>query len=150
MIKITAEPINKTLPARQAMAKPKSVSAVAFKVRCLKRSRELYQKYLETRPWIRQLYKTFLGLDPGLRIVDVGCGTGDFTRYLAELTGGRCDIIGVDTRAASLRAATVETKKARLPSTISYRKGDAFNIPLPDGYADLTCCRTLLMHLTDR
>ncbi len=32
---------------------------------------------------------------------------------------------------------------------ITYRKGDAFNIPVDDGYADLTCCRTLLMHLTD-
>ncbi len=84
-----------------------------------------------------------------MRIVDVGCGTGDFTRYLVELAGGKCNIIGVDTRAASLRTAAAQTRKAHLPSTITYRKGDAYNIPLPDGYADLTSCRTLLMHLTD-
>ncbi len=132
------------------MAKTKkSISAVAFKVSYLKRSRELYRKYLETRPWIRQLYKDFLGLKPGLRIVEVGCGTGDFTRYLGELADGKCNIVGVDTRSPSLRTAAAQTKKARLSSTITYRKGDVFNIPLPGGYADLTCCRTLLMHLTD-
>lgn len=130
------------------MAK-KSISATAFKVRYLRRSRELYRRYLEAKPWIRQLYKTLLRVKPGLRIVDVGCGTGDFTRYVAELADGRCEIIGVDTRAASLRAAVAETRKAGLASRITYRKGDAYIIPLEDGYADLTCCRTLLMHLTD-
>ena len=132
------------------MAKRKtSVSAIAFKVRYLKRSRELYRRYLETKPWIRPLYKTFLGLRPRLRIVDVGCGTGDFTRYLAELIDGRCRIIGVDMRAQSSRTAVEETQKAGLASRITYRKGDAYNIPIHDRYADLTCCRTLLMHLTD-
>lgn len=130
------------------MAK-KNISAEAFKVRYLKRSRELYRRYLETRPWIKQLYKTFLGLRPGLRILDVGCGTGDFTRYLAELVEGRCKVIGVDMRAASLRTAASQTRKAGLGSMITYRKGDAYKIPVHDGYSDLTCCRTLLMHLTD-
>ncbi len=131
------------------MARKKTISSEAFKVRYLKRSRELYRRHLETRPWIRQLYKTFLELRPGLRIIDVGCGTGDFTRYLAELVEGRCKVIGVDMRAASLRTAASQTRKAGLGGMITYRKGDAYNIPVDDGYSDLTCCRTLLMHLTD-
>ena len=32
---------------------------------------------------------------------------------------------------------------------MSYKLGDVYGIPLEDGYADLTCCRTLLMHLTE-
>lgn len=84
-----------------------------------------------------------------MKIVDVGCGTGDFTRHVAELAKGNCRIIGVDTRTASIRSAEKETVKAGLASRISYRKGDAYKIPVKDNWADLTCCRTLLMHLTD-
>jgi ubiquinone/menaquinone biosynthesis C-methylase UbiE len=125
------------------------VSTSAFRVRYLQRSRQLYRRFLESKPWVREFYKSFLGLKPGLRIVEVGCGTGDLTRYLAELVGGKCSIIGVDTRAASLRTAEAEARKAGFADRISYRKGDAYNVPLDDGYADLACCRTLLMHLTD-
>ncbi len=84
-----------------------------------------------------------------MRIVDVGCGTGDFTRHLADLAKGKCKIIGVDTRTASLKSAEKETVKAGLVARISYRKGDAYKIPVKDNWADLTCCRTVLMHLTD-
>ncbi len=121
----------------------------AFQVRYLRRSRQLYRQLIEGKPWIRQLYKSFLGLRPGLRIVDVGCGTGDFTRYLAELIEGRCRILGVDMRAPSLKAAEAETTKAGFGDRISYRKGEAYKIPVEDGFSDLTCCRTVLMHLQD-
>ncbi len=95
------------------------------------------------------MHSTFLGLKPGMKIVDVGCGTGDFTRYLASLIPGKCTIIGVDIRAANIRTAEKQTRKKGMAGKISFRKGDAYNIPVEDGWADLVCCRTLLMHLTD-
>jgi len=82
-------------------------------------------------------------------IVDVGCGTGDFTRYLARLNPGKCRVIGVDSRAASIKAAEVETKRAGLSKRIVFKVGDVNKLPLENDYADLTCCRTLLMHLPD-
>jgi len=95
------------------------------------------------------MHSSFLGIRHGMKIVDVGCGTGDFTRYLAGLVGGKCTIVGVDARSASLNSAERETAKEGLKARISFRKGDAYKIPVEDGWADLTCCRTLLMHLTD-
>jgi ubiquinone/menaquinone biosynthesis C-methylase UbiE len=95
------------------------------------------------------MHSTFLGLKPGMKIVDVGCGTGDFTRYLSSLIPGNCRIIGVDIRAANIRTAEKQTKKERMAGKITFRKGDAYNIPLEDRWADLVCCRTLLMHLTE-
>lgn len=127
----------------------KSVSTQAFRVNYLRRSRELYRRFLEGKPWIAQLYRHFLDLRPGLRIVDVGCGTGDFTRYLAQLCSGRSSITGVDNRQQSLRAAENETRRNGLSKVISYRVGDVLNIPIENDYADITCCRTLLMHLQD-
>jgi len=90
-----------------------------------------------------------LGVRPGMRIVDVGCGTGDFTRYVASLVPGKSTIIGVDARAASLKSAERETAKENLRAVISFRRGDAYKIPVDDNWADLACCRTLIMHLKD-
>src|SRR2546428_307101 len=129
--------------------KKAGISSHAFRVRYLRRSREIYRRFLETKPWIKQMHSTFLGLKPGMKIVDVGCGTGDFTRYLAALISGKCAIIGVDIRAANTRTAERQTEKEGMASKITFRKGDAYNIPVEDGWADLVCCRTLLMHLTE-
>jgi ubiquinone/menaquinone biosynthesis C-methylase UbiE len=126
-----------------------SVSKLAFRVSYLRRSREIYRRYLESKPWLNQLYTSFLNIRPGQKIVDVGCGTGDFTRHLARLSNRKATILGIDSNEKSIRAATTDTKKARLSGSVSYKRGDVYKIPLEDCYADLTCCRTLLMHLTE-
>ncbi len=126
-----------------------SVSKLAFRVKYLRRSRELYRRYLESKPWLNQLYSNFFNIRAQRKIVDIGCGTGDFTRYLARLSDGKSKIIGIDSSQKSLGAGDSETRKAGLSRIISYEPGDAYKIPLEDGYADLTCCRTLLMHLQD-
>ena len=125
------------------------MSKLAFRVSYLRRSRELYRRYLESKPWLTQLYTTFLNIRPGQRIVDVGCGPGDFTRHLARLSNQKATILGIDANEKSIQAATIDTKKARLSQSVTYKLGDVYKIPLEDGYADLTCCRTLLMHLTE-
>jgi ubiquinone/menaquinone biosynthesis C-methylase UbiE len=124
-------------------------SDVAFSVEFLRRSREIYRRYLESKPWVDQLYTSFLGIKQGQRIVDVGCGTGDFTLNLARLSRGRSKILGVDKSEKSIKTAVAETRKAGLSRMVSYRIGDVHDLPVEDGYSDLTCCRTLLMHLVD-
>ena len=131
------------------LKKRDSVSELAFRVRYLRRSRELYHRYLESKPWLTELYSNFFNMKEGQQIVDVGCGTGDFTRYLARISAGKSNIIGMDSNEKSIKAAIADTNRAGLSRTIFYRRGDVNKIPLDDGYADITCCRTLLMHLQD-
>ena len=88
-------------------------------------------------------------MKPGQKIVDVGCGPGDFTRQLARISKRKATILGIDFNERSIQAAITGTRKAGLSRTVSYKLGDVYKIPLEDDYADLTCCRTLLMHLTD-
>jgi ubiquinone/menaquinone biosynthesis C-methylase UbiE len=120
-----------------------------FQVNYLRKSRSILQRYRATKPWLDQLYATFFNVRPGMRIVDVGCGTGDFTRYLAKLSKGKSTIVGIDSNEEGIAAAVGDTKKSRFPKMIAYKVGDAYNIPLNDRYADLTCCRSLLIHLSD-
>ncbi len=89
--------------------------------------------YLETKAWIRQMHASFLRLKPGKRIVNVGCGTGDFTRCLASLIPGKCTVIGVDSRTDSLGSAEKLTKSEGMSGRISFRNGDAYKIPVKDG-----------------
>ena len=98
---------------------------------------------------MNQLYESFLDIRPGQKLVDVGCGPGDFTRYLARLSDGKSKILGIDSNPKSIKAGIADTKKAHLSHVVSYKLGDAYKIPIDDDYADLTCCRTLLMHLDD-
>ncbi len=136
--------------ARIKRRRPKdSVSKLAFRVSYLRRSREIYRRYLESKPWLNELYTSFLNIKPGQKIVDIGCGPGDFTRQLARFSKQKATILGIDSNEKSIRAATTDTKKARLSQCVSYELGDVYKIPLENGYADLTCCRTLLMHLTE-
>lgn len=126
-----------------------SVSKLAFRVSYLRRSREIYRRYLESKPWLSQLYTSFFDIKPGQKVVDIGCGPGDFTRQLARLSNHKATVLGIDSNEKSIQAAITDTKKAGLSRTVSYKLGDVYKLPLEDGYADLTCCRTLLMHLTD-
>jgi hypothetical protein len=55
-----------------------------------------------------------LGLSPGMKILDVGCGAGDVALLAAELVGESGEVVGIDRsesaiRAARARAATAKT-----------------------------------------
>lgn len=126
-----------------------SISKSAFRVKYLRRSRKLWNRYLNSKPWVNQLYQSFLNIRQGQKIVDVGCGPGDFTRYLAGLSDGKSKILGVDSNPKSITAGIADTKRAHLSHVVTYKLGDAYKIPVDDDYADLTTCRTLLMHLDD-
>ncbi|MBV9169593.1 MAG: methyltransferase domain-containing protein, partial [Chloroflexi bacterium] len=45
------------------------------------------------------------GVQPGMRVLDVGCGAGDVSLLLAELVGCSGEVVGVDTNARALELA---------------------------------------------
>lgn len=69
-----------------------------------------------------------LGLAPGQRVVDVGCGTGRHTRALA---GRGAEAVGVDLSAGLLRVALGGRSAAR------FVQADARALPLGDAAADV-------------
>lgn len=81
----------------------------------------------EAQPWLQDT----LGLQPGRTAMDVGAGTGKFTRLLAQ-TGAR--VVAVEPVAA-MRARLVHD----LPA-VQAVEGTAQAIPLADGTADVLTC----------
>lgn len=78
-----------------------------------------------------------LELDSRTRILDVGAGTGEFTRILREESPA--EVIAVDADSGLLKAGQVEGSVA----------GDATALPFGDGTFDLVVCQALLINLPD-
>jgi len=110
---------------------------------------ELIRKYTWTEEKRSKLYRD-IDLSPEMVVVDVGCGTGAFTRVIAQgldsKKGGRA--IGIDRNEELLRAAR---RFSETDKTISFRKGDASkSIPLPDNFADRIACQGFLYLFDDK
>src|SRR5262245_38505302 len=87
------------------------------------------------------------GIQRGMRVVDLGCGTGMVTQLLAELVGPAGEVVGVD-----YSAAQVEEARALLPASLKnvrFIEASATDTGLPRESFDLVYCRFLLIHLKD-
>lgn len=73
------------------------------------------------------VFVDWLALRPGLRWIDVGCGSGAFT----ELVIARCApaaVVGIDPSEGQLRFA----RQRNAASVAEFKQGDAMALPLPD------------------
>jgi len=78
------------------------------------------------------------GLTGALRILDLGCGTGEITRRLADFYP-QARIDGVDILEGNLAIARRDS--SAYGERISYAVGDAFALEYPDATFDLVVCR---------
>lgn len=76
------------------------------------------------------------------RLVDLAAGSGLVLRRLAARADRPREAVGVD-RSPGMLARTGE-----LPAGWTMREGDARDVPLPDGWADVVTC-SYLLHLLD-
>lgn len=81
-------------------------------------------------------------LQPGLTLLDVGCGPGTITAEFAErLAPGR--VVGLDAAAAVLDQARA------IGSAAEFVVGDAYDLPYEDGTFDIVHTHQTLQHLAD-
>ncbi|MER5863304.1 methyltransferase domain-containing protein [Kitasatospora sp. NPDC002040] len=85
-------------------------------------------------------------LAPGMRVADIGCGTGNVTRWIADIVGPSGFVLGVDCSAAQLLVAQAQPTASTPPR---YRQADVRDLSaLPHDF-DLVLARCLLLHLED-
>jgi ubiquinone/menaquinone biosynthesis C-methylase UbiE len=92
-------------------------------------------------------YRDWLGLKNGMKILDVGCGTGEFTCYLGRMVSG-CTFTGLDFDTGMLAAA--EKRKAEDPQNhYVFTAGDALRLPYENETFDLTVSYTFLTSIRE-
>jgi ubiquinone/menaquinone biosynthesis C-methylase UbiE len=87
-----------------------------------------------------------LRLRAGLRVLDVGCGTGDHLRIMAPLVAPG-PAIGVDLSEALIACARRRTGPGL--DHVCFQVGDAGELPLADGAFDRVVASQVLLHLAD-
>ena len=87
------------------------------------------------------------GIGPGMRILDVGSGTGNIAFLAAELAGTTGEVIGTD-RSPTALAVARERAEARSLSNVSFREGDPAEMNIEQPF-DAVVGRYVLMHQPD-
>ena len=85
-----------------------------------------------------------IGLLPGERVLDVGCGPGTLDRWLAHRTGGANPIVGVDINPYLTREAGALARSEGLDSVIEFREGSAEALPFPNNHFDVSLSFTVI------
>lgn len=86
------------------------------------------------------------GLQPGMRVADIGCGVGQVTADLADAVGWNGNVVGVDMSGAQLAQAAAHARELGL-TNVSWVEASAMDTGLPSSSFDLVYCRFLLLHL---
>jgi SAM-dependent methyltransferase len=87
------------------------------------------------------------GIQPGMRVLDLGCGVGDTAFVAADLVGPDGHVVGVDRWPEALALARLRAGQAGL-AHVQFVEGDIHD-PAPGGPFDAIVGRLVLMHLPD-
>jgi ubiquinone/menaquinone biosynthesis C-methylase UbiE len=87
----------------------------------------------------RRIARLLLGLSPGDGVLDVACGTGNFSRDFARSVGPDGLVVGIDVSQTMLRRAVADTREMGLEQ-VAYVRGDAQELPFLDQSFDAVCC----------
>ena len=87
-----------------------------------------------------------LALQPGQRVLDLGCGLGDDVFTMAERVGTRGHVIGID-----ISEAMIEEARRRTPfgTPVEFHVGDSRKLEFPAGHFDAVRAERLLMHVPE-
>jgi SAM-dependent methyltransferase len=84
-------------------------------------------------------FLAFLGVGPGMRVLEVGSGLGILASAVARVAA---EVVGVERSPEQIAAAV------RAPN-VTYLEGDAHQLDLPDASFDLVYARYVLEHVAD-
>jgi ubiquinone/menaquinone biosynthesis C-methylase UbiE len=86
-----------------------------------------------------------LGVGPGDRVLDVGCGIGKPALRLARATGAK--VIGITVCRAHVDEANALAEAEGMTDLVSFQFGDAMAMPFPDAMFDAVLALESIIHM---
>ncbi|HSE93563.1 MAG TPA: methyltransferase domain-containing protein, partial [Methylomirabilota bacterium] len=97
----------------------------------------------------RACYLELVGVTPGSRVLDVGCGSGAVTRDVARRVRPAGRVVGLDPGPGFLAIAAELVEREGLADVVELRLGDARALPFADAEFDVALAVTTLAHVPD-
>jgi ubiquinone/menaquinone biosynthesis C-methylase UbiE len=95
----------------------------------------------------RQAAIELTGIEPGMNILDVGCGTGSLTIAAKQKQGLEGEVVGIDPSSNMINVAKQKAGKAGVE--IDFQVGVIEKIDFPDDHFDLVLSSLMMHHLPD-
>lgn len=86
-----------------------------------------------------------LHLRSGEKVLDIGCGTGDDVRDMAQLVGAAGWCVGIDQNAAMIEVARTRSEGKHLP--VEFYQGSIYTLNFADNTFDVTRAERVFEHL---
>ena len=86
-------------------------------------------------------------LEAGMRVLDVGCGTGSIAVGLAEAVAPG-EVYGIDIEDSQVSLA-MGIAAYYQQANVVFQAADATSLPFADGFFDVVHCHDILMHIPD-
>jgi MPBQ/MSBQ methyltransferase len=103
--------------------------------------------HIRGRPATEELVQ-WAEIQPGHVLLDVGCGLGGTSRYLAASVG--CDVVGLDLTEEYCRVAEMLSARVGLADRIVFRQGSALALPFGDRHFDVVWTEHVQMNVADK
>jgi len=88
------------------------------------------------------------GVDEGSYVLEVGCGTGATSRYLAQKVG--CRVLGVDIRPTMIEQARERAARAQVQDRAEFRVADATHLPFDEATFDVVLVESVTTFVVDK
>lgn len=105
---------------------------------------DAFSRIIQYRAALVRSWVAALGLAPGARVLDVGCGTAVVA---ADLARAGLQVVGLDSASAMIRTANLRTRDASLGHRLSVLQGNALELPFGDAEFDVVVALGLIMWL---
>ncbi len=87
-----------------------------------------------------------LGLSRGMSVIEVGCGTGNMTTWIAQQVGRKGKVVAIDASAEQIAVAEEKLAQAKIKN-VEFICSPIEELVFPKHQFDIAHCRFLLMHL---